>query len=99
MIAVPTETTTMTSRYLTLLALLAVTAGCTEGAATPAKTQPPVADPVIVAITIAKAIQAAPTKADSILNQWTYTAESFEKLLAEIAKDSAQSARYSAGMR
>ena len=89
----------MTSRNLSLLAFLAMTAGCTEGAATPAKAQPAVTDPVIVAITIAKAIQAAPTKADSILNQWTYTAESFEKLLADIAKDSAQSARYSAGMR
>jgi len=88
----------MTSNHFTTLALLALVAGCSEGAATPAKTQPAVTDPVIVAITIAKAIQAAPTKADSILNQWTYTAESFEKLLADIAKDSAQSARYSAGM-
>ena len=99
MIAVPTETTTMTSRTLTLLALLALAAGCSEGAAAPIKAPPAATDPVVVAITIAKAIQAAPTKADSILNQWTYTAESFEKLLADIAKDSAQSARYSAGMR
>jgi hypothetical protein len=89
----------MTSRNFTLLALLAVTAGCTEGAAAPTKAQPAATDPVVVAITIAKAIQAAPTKSDSILKQWTYTAESFEKLLADIAKDSAQSARYSAGMR
>ena len=89
----------MTSRHFSTLALLALAAGCSEGAAAPIKAQPPVTDPVVVAITIAKAIQAAPAKSDSILKEWTYTAESFEKLLADIAKDSAQSARYSVGMR
>jgi len=90
----------MTSRHFTTLALLALVAGCTEGGAAPqAKAPTAPADPVEIALTIAKAIQSAPAKSDSILKAWNYTAESFEKLLADIAKDSTQSAKYSEGMR
>ena len=89
----------MTTRHLSLLTLLALAAGCTAEAAQPPKAPAAPTDPVVIALTIAKAIQAAPARTDSILNAWSYTADSFEKLLADIAQDSAQSARYSAGMR
>jgi hypothetical protein len=89
----------MTFRHLSLLALLAITAGCTAEAAQPVKAPAEPADPVVIALAIAKSIQAAPAKSDSILTAWSHTADSFEKLLADIAKDSGQSARYAAGMR
>lgn len=88
----------MTTRHFPLLVLLFVAAGCSAEAATPSKTETVATDPVVIAVTIAKAIQVAPTKADSILTAWDQTADSFEKLLADISRDSTRSARYSAAM-
>jgi hypothetical protein len=89
----------MTTRPLSLLTLLALAAGCSAEAATPSKPEPAATDPVVIAVTIVKAIRAAPTKADSILIAWDQTADSFEKLLAEISRDSTRSVRYSAAMK
>jgi hypothetical protein len=89
----------MTPRHLSLLALLALAAGCSAEPAPSSKAEPAVTDPVVIAVTIAKAIRAAPTKSDSILTAWSQTADSFEKLLAEIARDSTRSVRYAAAMR
>jgi hypothetical protein len=99
MIADPTEARTMTTKHLSLFAIVAFAAGCSAEAATPSTPEPTVTDPVATAVAIAKAIRSTPAKSDSILTAWSYTADSFEKLLADIARDSTQSAKYAAGMR
>ena len=52
-------------------------------------------DPAVAAAT-AKAIEASPAAADSILKAAGHTQESFEKLMYDIAADSAKSAAYAA---
>lgn len=84
----------MTSRLLPLAAFAFVVTACTKPPA-------PVAtiDPVTAAATIAKAINASPSKADSILLANHYTAEAFEKVLWDIAADSTSAAAYAVAMR
>lgn len=48
------------------------------------------------AATLANAMAANPSRADSILSAAGYTVESFERLMYEIAADSAQAAAYAA---
>ena len=57
------------------------------------------ADPVTMAVTIAKAIDADPAKADSILASYNLTAEAYEWRLHEIATDSGAAERYSLAMQ
>ena len=52
-------------------------------------------DSATAAATISNAIAANPAAADSILRANGHTAESFERLVYDIAADSAMSARYS----
>jgi hypothetical protein len=49
-----------------------------------------------VAATLANAMVANPSRADSIISAAGYTVESFERLMYEIAADSAQAAAYAA---
>ena len=51
------------------------------------------------AATVSNAIAAKPAAADSILKANGYTAESYQATMYEIAKDSAESARYAAALR
>lgn len=53
-------------------------------------------DTVTAAATISNAIAANPAAADSILRANGHTPESFERLLYDIAADSAMSSRYAA---
>ena len=54
------------------------------------------ADPVVAAAATAKAIEANPAAADSILTAAGYTRESFQQLMYDIAADSAKAAAYAA---
>ena len=63
--------------------------GATAAAATPT-------DRAVTAGEMAKAMAANPAAADSILRANQHTPESFERLMFEIAADSAMSARYAA---
>ena len=64
----------------------------TAGATTTAVAAP--ADSATAAAAISNAVAANPSAADSILRANGHTPESFERLLYEIAADSAMSARY-----
>ena len=74
-------------------ALLLAAVGCKSGGNASDSTA---ADPVVKAATTAKAIEARPAAADSILTAAGYTRESFQKLMYEIAANSAKSAAYAA---
>lgn len=82
--------------YLGLAALVAVS-GC-KGSETSADTTvvaaTPAADRARSAAVAANAIAANPAAADSILKAGGYTRDGFEKLMYEIAADSAMSAAY-----
>lgn len=56
----------------------------------------PTADTVAAAAATAKAIEANPAAADSIISAAGYTRDSFQKLMYDIAADSAKAARYAA---
>lgn len=66
---------------------------------TPQATADAVPEKVQKAVTVGKAIQAAPEDAASILSDNGMTAEEFEALLYEIAEDPALASAYAAGMR
>ncbi len=86
--------------YVGLAALLAVS-GCKggeKGADTAVVTATLAADRALSAAVTADAIAANPAAADSILGAAGYSRESFDKLMFEIAADSAMSAAY-AGAR
>lgn len=59
----------------------------------------PTADPVTIAVTVAKAIDARPAMADSILASYNLTAAAYEWRLHEIASDSSAAARYALAMQ
>lgn len=82
-------------RTLTLFAALVLTVSCAKGD-TAVDTATVAGDPVVVAATTAKAIEANPAGADSILKAAGHTRESFQALMYEIAADSAKSATYAA---
>jgi hypothetical protein len=80
-------------RSLVIGAALLAVVGCKSGGNAADSTT---SDPVVKAATTAKAIEARPAAADSILTAAGYTRESFQKLMYEIAADSAKSAAYAA---
>lgn len=51
------------------------------------------------AASVSNAIAAQPAAADSILKANGYTAEEYQRVMFEIAKDSAESARYAAAIK
>jgi hypothetical protein len=67
--------------------------------ATPAVQQAALPADVQLAATVARAIDAAPAKADSILAAHGLTREGLDSLMYAIAADSAKSAAYSAARR
>lgn len=69
---------------------------CSRGDGTADSTTATPADPVIAAATTAKAIEANPTAADSILTAAGYTRESFQQLMYDIAADSTKAAAFAA---
>ena len=77
-------------------AIAVVISACSRGdsAADSANSTP--ADPVIAAATTAKAIEANPAAADSILTANGYTRESFQQLMYDIAADSTKAAAFAA---
>ena len=87
---------------VSVAALLLLAASCTGGEkpAPPAQDAPAATptgvDRATTAAGVANAIAANPPKADSILGASGYTAESFQRLMYEIAADSAMSAAYAA---
>lgn len=87
-------------RYLCLGAtMLLMAAACARGekdADTAAVAAAPTADRSQRAASVANAIAANPSAADSILRAAGYTRDSFQKLMYEIAADSAMSAAYAA---
>ena len=86
--------------YVGLAALLAVS-GCKggeQGAGTAVEAATPAEGRARSAAVTADAIAANPAAADSILSAAGYSRESFDKLMFEIAADSAMSAAY-AGAR
>lgn len=97
----------MKTSILSPALLLSALAACSKPAAPPAGVDSAAAAAAamvvsptvaIAAAGVAKAIDAAPGKADSILTANQYTAESFERLLYAIAADSASAAAYKKAM-
>ena len=87
-------------RFLAVALLVAATA-CTEGrdrTDTAGATDTSAASRARNAARVANAIAARPAAADSILRAAGYTPEEFERLMYEIAADSAMSAAYAAAM-
>ncbi len=84
-----------------IAAALLLLAACTGGEKTVADTRATGGGTAGVeraraAATLADAMAADPSHADSILSAAGYTVESFERLMYEIAADSAQAAAYAA---
>jgi hypothetical protein len=81
-------------------ALLVLATACAKGGSdgtdTTAAAVPATADRATTAAAISNAISANPAAADSILKANGYTPEEFNRVMFEIASDSAQSARYAA---
>lgn len=75
------------------LAIATMLAGCGRGD-TAADSSGASADPVIAAASTAKAIEANPAGADSILKAAGYTLESFQELMYDIAADSTKAAAF-----
>jgi hypothetical protein len=73
--------------------VLLTAAGCKGGQSA---SDASASDPVVKAAATANAIKARPAAADSILAAAGYTRDSFQKLMYEIAADSAKSATYAA---
>jgi hypothetical protein len=80
----------MTSARVALAAVLLSAACAREGGGSDRATQ---------AAAVSNAIAAKPAAADSILKANGYTVESYQNAMYEIAKDSAESVRYSAALR
>ena len=83
-------------RLMRGVAIALAVAGCARADNAADSTTAAAADPVVAAAATAKAIEANPAAADSILTAAGYTRESFQQFMYEIAADSAKSAAYSA---
>ena len=83
------------NRLMRGVAIALAVAGCAR-ADNAADSTTVAADPVVAAAATAKAIEANPAAADSILSAAGYTRESFQQFMYEIAADSAKSAAYAA---
>ena len=93
-----------TTRVFALLLIGLAACARTDDAATDTATgattaAAPVTDHSTHAAGISNAIAANPAKADSILKANDLTAEQFDKMLYDIAADSAQSAAYAAARK
>ena len=97
----------MTARTVGLAWAAALAVGC-KGGGKPPEQQPPAAPAaqqaampadVELAAAVARAIDAAPTKVDSILTAHGLTRAGLDSLMYAIAADSAKSAAYSAARR
>jgi hypothetical protein len=81
----------MSSAYV--CAALVVLAACGRAGSDAASS-----DRVTKAAAVSNAIAAKPAAADSILKANGYTADEYQRVMFEIAKDSAESARYAAAV-
>ena len=95
----------MTNRMLMLAYSVSLIAACGRGgskapeqhtSATPATEQTAVPADVQLAVAVAQAISAAPTKVDSILSAHGLTHAGLDSLMYTIAADSAKTAAYTA---
>jgi hypothetical protein len=91
----------MTMRILSIgLAIVLALSACAKAdqpaTSSTVSTTPTASDRVRTAAQTANALAANPTVADSILKANGYTADSFQKVMYEIAADSAMSADYAA---
>jgi hypothetical protein len=82
-------------RLISGLALAAAMSACARGE-NAADSTAASSDPVVTAAATAKAIEANPAGADSILKAAGYTRESFQQLMYDIAADSAKAAAFAA---
>lgn len=82
-------------RLMVCLAAAVAVAGCARGE-TGVDSTTVAADPVVAAAATAKAIEANPAGADSILSAAGYTRESFQQFMYEVAADSTKAAAYAA---
>lgn len=99
----------MSARIVGLVLAASLIAACGGGGggksaeqqqpATPAAQQPTVPADVQLAVAVARAIDAAPAKADSILAANGLTRDGLDSLMYAIASDSAKTAAYSAARR
>jgi hypothetical protein len=94
----------MTNRLLMLACAASLIAACGGGNKAPEQqtSTPPAAEQTMppsdvqLAVSVAQAIDAAPTKVDSILAAHSLTREGLDSLMYTIAADSAKSAAYAA---
>ncbi|HMA39297.1 MAG TPA: hypothetical protein VKP10_04430 [Gemmatimonadales bacterium] len=99
----------MSARIVGLVLAASLIAACGGGGggksaeqqqpATPAAQQPTVPADVQLAVAVARAIDAVPAKADSILAANGLTRDGLDSLMYAIASDSAKTAAYSAARR
>lgn len=98
----------MTTKRISGAALLLLAAACSKPAAPAALMDSAAAaasamavnpTTAVAAAAVAKAVDAMPEKADSILTANHYTAATFERFLYDIAADSASAAAYAAAMK
>lgn len=87
----------MTNRMLMLGCAASLVAACSGGGGKGAEQQQS-AD-VELAVTVARAIDAAPAKVDSILSAHGLTRDGLDSLMYAIAGDSAKTAAYTAARR
>lgn len=89
----------MIPRFTTGAAVVFLVWACQQGPV-PVRAHPSTAaDPVVMIVTIARAIDANPAKADSILASYNLTAAAYEWRLQEIATDSGAAERYALAMQ
>lgn len=91
----------MTNRMLMLGCAASLVAACSGGGGKGAEQQQSAALPadVELAVTVARAIDAAPAKVDSILSAHGLTRDGLDSLMYAIAGDSAKTAAYTAARR
>jgi hypothetical protein len=86
----------MKKRIFGLTLALAVSACARGDSASDSAAAASSSDPVAAAAATAKALEANPAGADSILKASGHTRDSFQELMYEIAADSAKAAAYTA---
>jgi hypothetical protein len=89
----------MMNKILSGLAIATLMTACVRAETAADSTATTTSDPVITAAATAKAIDANPARADSILNAAGHTPDSFQQLMYDIASDSTKAAAFAAARK
>jgi hypothetical protein len=89
----------MMNKILSGLAIATLMTACVRAETAADSTATTTSDPVITAAATAKAIEANPAGADSILKAAGHTPDSFQQLMYDIASDSTKAAAFAAARK